>query len=128
MQALEAALKDAPDNPLAHYSLAVSLMQLGNTERAETELQSALKSRPTMVQAQKLLAQIALRKGDFTLARQSAEAIMKIEPRSAEGYLLRADALLRAETGRAQILHCSKPSNGTRRRSCVRESRQHARR
>jgi len=93
-QPLEIALKSAPENPMAHYTLAIAMMQLGNTERAQSELQEAVKINPGMVQAQKTLAQLALRKKDFDRARQSAEALMKIEPRSADGYLLRAEALL----------------------------------
>ena len=45
---------------------------------------------PTFTQAQRALAEVAVRKGDLRLLHDSAEALIRAEPASPQGYVLRA--------------------------------------
>ena len=90
---LEAAVKDAPDNPLGHYNLGVAYAGASNFGQAQSEWQKAAQLRPDMPEPQRALAAYALRKGDTDLLKNSSEQLIKIEPRSPEGYLFHSAAL-----------------------------------
>ena len=90
--ALQAALKTEPDNPTAHYFLGVAFNGTGDLDRAETEWREAARLRPSMIEPERALANTALLKGDFTLLRQTAQALIGSEPHSPEGYIFRGVA------------------------------------
>ncbi len=99
MQALNTAVKSEPDNAAAHYFLALAADLTGDTTRRETELREAVRLRPDFSEAQAALGSIALQKGDWDTLSSSAEAVLKAQPASPQGYLMRA----MAETSRKDV-------------------------
>jgi tetratricopeptide (TPR) repeat protein len=89
-QVLEAALISDPDNAVAQYHMGIAAGQLGNMPRAERALREAARLRPNMPAAHQALAAVAIRKNDLDLLTRSAEALVKLEPQAASGYVLRA--------------------------------------
>jgi tetratricopeptide (TPR) repeat protein len=87
---LQRLLRNSPDNAIAHYHLGVAYDSLGNWQLAESEWQDAARLRPDLVEAHRALAQMALRKADMSALAQSATEIIKLEPLSPDGYVLRA--------------------------------------
>jgi len=87
---LQNALKNDPDNGVAHYHLGIAFNQLGDLARAEDEWRNAVRSRPDLVEAQRALAGVALRKGDMSALEQVANQIISNQPASPDGYALRA--------------------------------------
>ncbi len=93
---LESAIKDAPNDAMAHYYLGVAYADTSSFGQAEAEWREAARLQPQMAEAQRSLANIALRKGDVSLLSESAEQLMKIEPRAPEGYVYHSQAMLNA--------------------------------
>ncbi len=91
---LQAALQNDPENALAHYYYGVALEKSGNSGRAETEWREALRRRPNLVDAQKDLAGVALRKGDMTALEMAATEIINLQPAAPDGYALRAISMI----------------------------------
>ena len=87
---LENVTKNDPENGVGHYYLGVGLQKLGSLERAETEWRDAARLRPDLLQAQRALAGVAMRKGDMAALQQAADQIIRLEPASPDGYALRA--------------------------------------
>lgn len=92
VEALQTALKSEPDNALGHYYLGLAFVGTGDEARAQSEWQQALRLRPRMVEAQRALANLAVRKGNLQLLTDSAAALVTDEPNSPEGYIFRAMA------------------------------------
>jgi tetratricopeptide (TPR) repeat protein len=92
---LEAAVKSAPDNPLGHYHLGTAYAAAGNFEQAQSQWLQAAKLRPDMVEPERALAEYALRSGNTSLLADSSEELIRIEPRSDEGFLFHATALFK---------------------------------
>jgi tetratricopeptide (TPR) repeat protein len=91
----EGTVRTAPESPDAHYMLGVVLIQAGDTTgRGENELREALRLRPGMADASKALSALAIQKGDFESLRVAGAAIIAAEPKSPDGYLLEATALI----------------------------------
>jgi len=91
--ALATAVKNAPNNAMAHYQLGVAYAGMSNFGQAQSEWQAAARLRPNMKEAQRALAALAVRKGDAALLANSGEQLMKLEPKSSEGYIFHARAL-----------------------------------
>jgi len=89
---LQAALKNDPDNAVAHYQLGLALDQLGSTNRAEGEWRNAVRLRPEMVEAHRALAGVAIHRSDAAALGQEADQIIALQPNAPDGYLLRAVA------------------------------------
>jgi len=87
---LETVTKNDPQNGIGHYYLGVGLEKMGSLERAETEWRDAARLRPDLLQAQRALAGVAMRKNDMLALAQAAEQIIHLEPASPDGYALRA--------------------------------------
>jgi len=87
MQPFQAALKQDPQNPTVHYNLGITLAATGDTLRATSELQSAVRLRPNMVQAYRFLGLLATRRGDMESLRQSADGLISAQPSLPDGYL-----------------------------------------
>src|SRR4029077_10503336 len=64
---------EAPDSPQAHYFLAFSHWQNGNSAQAKSELQEALRVSPSMILALNSLAELNLSLGDLTVAQEYAQ-------------------------------------------------------
>jgi tetratricopeptide (TPR) repeat protein len=91
---LQAVLQNDPGNALAHYYFGVALEKSGNSGRAETEWREALRLRPDLVDAQRDLAGLALRKGDMTALEMAATQMINTQPASPDGYALRAISMI----------------------------------
>jgi tetratricopeptide (TPR) repeat protein len=89
-QTLQNALKNDPGNAVAHYHLGLALDQLGNPARALDEWRAAVRLRPDLVDAQRALANAAVRSGDMNAMEQAATQIINQQPGSPDGYAMRA--------------------------------------
>ena len=92
---LQAVIKNDPDNAMAHYHLGAAYGQLGNAEQARAEWERALQLNPTLTDAIRALATLALRQGDMAGLAQRAGQLIQQQPASAEGYAMRAFASTR---------------------------------
>jgi len=90
---LQAALKADPDSAKAHYYLGVAYGQEGGkVDLAEAEWRQAVRIFPALVDAQKGLAVVAMRKGEWDQLAASAEELIKVQPNSPLGYVYRSAA------------------------------------
>ncbi len=89
---LQAALKSDPNNGVAHYHLGMAFDQQGNLARAETEWRDAVRLHPELMEAQRALAAVSIRKADWSSLNQIASTIIKSQPMAPDGYALRAIA------------------------------------
>jgi cellulose synthase operon protein C len=92
IDALQSALRDDPDNAVAHYQLGTAFAQQHNDGRAESEWREAVRIRPDLSDAQRSLAALELRRGDVDAVRQTAQQIITAEPYSPDGFLLKGIA------------------------------------
>ncbi len=89
---LQKALRNDPDNAIAHYQLGLAFDQQQNEARAESEWREAVRLKPSLTDADRALAGVEMRRGDLDGVTQSAEQIIAAQPNSSDGYLLRAVA------------------------------------
>ncbi len=99
VDSLQEALKNDPDNAIAHYQLGIAFDQQHNDGRAEAEWREAVRLRAELTDAQRALAALEIRRGDFEALGQSAQQIINSAPYAADGYLMRA----LAETNRQRF-------------------------
>jgi len=92
---LQNALKNNPDSGLGYYHLGIAFDRLKNPEQAEKAWQEAVRLRPDLVEAQRALAFVAMRKGDMAELERLSTQIIDLQPTSAEGYSMRALARIR---------------------------------
>ena len=90
IQTLQKALRNNPDNGVAHYQLGLAFNQSGDLQRAQGEWQDAIRLRPDLVEADRALAGVALHNHDMPALEQRASEIIAREPHSPDGYSLRA--------------------------------------
>ena len=104
-------------NPVLHYELGHAYFMNAEAAYAEVEFKEAIKIKPDYLPPMRELAQLALLKADFALANQVAGEILKLDPRSVDGRLMRARALAgmgRFNEARADLMEASKvnPNSG----------------
>jgi len=87
---LQTLIKNDPNNSEAHYALGVAFDKSGTLERAETEWWEAVRLRPDLLDAQRALANAALRRNDPGSLADAAAQIIRLQPASPEGFSLRA--------------------------------------
>ena len=92
LQLLEAALKADPDNARAHYMLGVTFNAMGNLERAQSEWVQSARLNPDFIDTHNVLAAVGITKGDYKLVLEHAEHLVRLQPYSPAGYILRATA------------------------------------
>ncbi len=103
VDSLQSALRNDPDNAVAHYQLGVAFSQQHNDVRADSEWREAVRLRPDLTDAQRALAGLELRRGDLDAILQTAQQIITGQPYSQDGYLLKGIAdLARQKYGDAQ--------------------------
>ncbi len=103
IQTLQTALKNDPQNAVAHYHLGMAFDQTGDLSRSENEWQTAVNIRPDLIDAQRALASVAVRKHDMAGLEQAATQIISIQPASPDGYALRAVSFInRQQFNKAQ--------------------------
>jgi tetratricopeptide (TPR) repeat protein len=90
---LQAAVKAAPDNASAHYHLGIAYAGVSNYGLAQTEWAQSERLRPNMIEPERAMAILAARQGDATLLADSSSQLAKLEPHSAEPYVLHSEAL-----------------------------------
>ena len=96
---LRGVVKDAPENPQAHYFLGQALMRTGDLAGAKSEFQEALKRgnpdnpNPLYLQAQ---AEAYRDSRDFNTAKEFANQLLKINDKSPQAHLLMASIDLAA--------------------------------
>ena len=78
--ALEAVLREDPDNPQAHLRLGYAELERGRCDRAEPHLRAALNARLPSADAGLGLADCLLRSNDLRGASQALEAARALEP------------------------------------------------
>ena len=87
---LQRAIKEDPNNGAAYYQLGIAYDRNKQPEEAEKAWQDAARHRPDLVEAQRALALVALRKGDMTGLQTYSSQIVNLQPVSPDGYALRA--------------------------------------
>jgi tetratricopeptide (TPR) repeat protein len=92
VDSLQSALKNDPDNAVAHYQLGMAFAQQNNAGRAESEWRETVRLRPGMVEAQRAIAVMEMRRNDIDGLMATAQAVIAATPNSAEGYLMRCAA------------------------------------
>lgn len=88
--ALQSAIKADAQNAFAHYMLGLALNANGDRQRAEGELKEAVRLRPTLLQAQRALAEFAAASGNLDQLSTTAEAMIQNAPAWPEGYIRRS--------------------------------------
>jgi tetratricopeptide (TPR) repeat protein len=90
VDSLQTALKNDPDNSVAHYQLGVAFDMQHNDARAESEWREAVRSHPELTYVQRALADLELRRGDLDALTRTAQQIIADAPYAPDGYLMRA--------------------------------------
>ena len=90
LDTLQAALKNEPDNGVAHYQLGIAFDQVGNIAQAENEWRNAVRVAPNLVEAQRALASVALSRNDMPALEEAASQVVALQPTSPDGYALLA--------------------------------------
>jgi cellulose synthase operon protein C len=107
ISALQAALKSDPDNGVGHYQLGLAFDQQGNLSRAETEWRDAVRLKPDLMEAQRALAAVSIRKSDWGSLNQISSTIITAQPTTPDGYALRSIA----EINTRQVLKAEQDIN-----------------
>jgi tetratricopeptide (TPR) repeat protein len=89
---LQSALRNDPDNAVAHYQLGNAFAQQHDENRAESEWREAVHIRPDLTDAQRALAGLELRRGDVDAVLQTAQQIIVAQPYSPDGFILKGIA------------------------------------
>jgi tetratricopeptide (TPR) repeat protein len=89
IDSLQSALRTDAENAVAHFQLGNAFAEQHNENRAESEWREAVRIRPDMTDAQRSLAGLELRRGDVEAVLQTAQQIIKAEPSSPDGFILK---------------------------------------
>ncbi len=92
VDSLQSALRTDAGNAVAHYQLGNAFALQHNEDRAESEWREAVRIRPDLTDAQRDLAALALRRGDFDAVLQTAQQIITAQPSSPDGFILKGVA------------------------------------
>ncbi|MGD0269764.1 MAG: tetratricopeptide repeat protein [Candidatus Sulfotelmatobacter sp.] len=90
VDSLQQAVKNDSNNGVAHYHLGLAFNMQRNEKQAESELREAVGQRPDLTDAQRALATMEVRRGDFDGLAQTAQQIIYGAPTAPDGYLYRA--------------------------------------
>jgi tetratricopeptide (TPR) repeat protein len=88
---LEAVRRDYPKDVQAHLAFGRALISLEKWTEAEAPLKQALSLQPEDPEAMKAMAIIALRRGEFSRARELITSVLRIDPLDDEAALLRGE-------------------------------------
>lgn len=92
VDSLQNALRNDPNNAVAHYQLGLAFAQQHDTSRAESEWREAVRIRPDLTDAQRSLAALELQRADIDALLTTAQQIISAQPYSPDGYLLKCIA------------------------------------
>jgi len=90
VQSLQEALNNDPNNAVAHYQLGLAFAQQHDDDHAQEHWSEAVRLKPDMVEAQRALAEVQLRRGDSDGVLRTAQQLINAQPPVADGFLLRA--------------------------------------
>ena len=91
---LQSLIGRMPANPVIRYNLAKAYQGRGEYDAARVQYSEALKLRPDFVAAHIGIGQVFLAKRDFGKALEAGEAILKLDPNSMFGRVIKANALI----------------------------------
>jgi len=91
---LQTALRNDPDNAIAHYQLGIAYNLQHDEARAQSEWREAVRIRPDLTDAQRSLAAMELQRGDIDGLMNTAQQIITAQPYSPDGFLLKGAAEL----------------------------------
>lgn len=89
---LRNAVKNDPENAMAHYELGSALNQTGDVGSAENEWRQAVQLQPSMLVAQRALAELGAMRQDNDLLQSASREIIENDPASPDGYVFRGMA------------------------------------
>jgi tetratricopeptide (TPR) repeat protein len=89
VDSLQQALKEDPGSAVAHYQLGLAFDTQHNEARAESEWRESVRLRPDLMESQRALAGLELRRGDLDALMQTAQQIIGGAPYAPDGYLMR---------------------------------------
>ena len=92
IESLGKAIRNDPDNAVAHYQLGLAYEQEPNESSAVSEWREAVRIRPDLADAQRALASTELKNADIDGLLQTAQQIIAAHPNSADGFLLKGIA------------------------------------
>jgi cellulose synthase operon protein C len=92
IDSLQNALRNDPNNAVAHYQLGLAYQQQLDAARAESEWREAVRIRPDLTDAQRALAALELQRGDVDGLLATAQQIINAQPYSPDGFLLKGVA------------------------------------
>jgi cellulose synthase operon protein C len=92
IDSLQNALRNDPNNAVAHYQLGLAYQQQPDLARAESEWREAVRIRPDLTDAQRALAGLELQRGDVDGLLATAQQIINAQPYSPDGFLLKGVA------------------------------------
>jgi tetratricopeptide (TPR) repeat protein len=92
VDSLQSALRNDPDNAVAHYQLGNAFALQHNDSRAESEWREAVRLRPDLTDALRSLAALELRRGDIDALLQTAQQIITAQPYSPDGFIFKGIA------------------------------------
>jgi tetratricopeptide (TPR) repeat protein len=94
VQSLQSALQNDSNSAVAHYQLGLAYSQQHDLRRAESEWREAVRIKPDLAEAQRLIAGLEISRGEIDAVMQTAEQIIQAQPYSADGFLIRSLAEL----------------------------------
>ena len=90
VDSLQSALKNDPNSAIAHYQLGLAYSQQRDLRRAESEWREAVRLKPDLTEAQRLIAGLQISRGEVDAVMQTAEQIIQAQPYSPDGFLVRS--------------------------------------
>lgn len=90
VDSFQSALKNDPNSAIAHYQLGLAYSQQRDLRRAESEWREAVRLKPDLTEAQRLIAGLQISRGEIDAVTQTAEQIIQAQPYSPDGFLIRS--------------------------------------
>ena len=94
IQSLQSALQSDSNSAVAHYQLGLAYSRQRDLNRAESEWREAVRLKPDLTEAQRLIAGVEISRGEVDAVMQTANQIIQAQPYSADGFLIRSLAEL----------------------------------
>jgi tetratricopeptide (TPR) repeat protein len=90
VESLQSALKSDPNFAVAHYQLGLAFAQQRDLRHAESEWREAVRIKPDLTDAQRLIANLEISRGEIDAVMQTADQIIQSQSYSPDGYLIRS--------------------------------------
>ena len=113
VDSLQTALKNDSSSAIAHYHLGIAYSQQRDLHRAESEWREAVRIKPDLTEAQRLIAGLEIGRGEVDAVMQTANQIIQAQPYSPDGFLIRS----LAEVARQRFADAQKDAEEARNRA-----------